>query len=479
MAKKPEVSSVISGGKLPPQALDFEEAVLGAILLEKEALASVIDILKPQSFYKEAHQLVFQAALDLYVKSAPVELLTVTQQLRKSGKLYLAGGAYGITILTNKVAGTANIEYWARIVQQKYLAREIIRITGQYHNKAYDDETDVFELFDSIERELFELTRGTAKKRAQAIGEIIPTVLQEAESKRQFEDGVTGVPSGFHVIDRITSGWQRGEFIVLSARPSVGKSACALAFARNASIIGKKGVAMFSLEMSSSQLVQRLISAEIEIDALKLRNGRLDSYDWSQLYTKISALSESQLFIDDTPRISVIELKSKARKLVSEHNIELIIIDYLQLMGSGMPPNTPREQQVSFISQSLKSIAKELNIPIIALSSMSRDIEKRGGSKKPMLSDLREGGSIEFDSDVIMFLHRPEYYGIETDESGNSTKGLAEIIIAKNRGGSVGTVPIFFIEQYAKFVNSLEQKELFNNPLSPSALFEENNDMPF
>jgi replicative DNA helicase len=447
-------------GKLPPQAIDLEESTLGALMLEKNALTKVIDILHPESFYKDSHRIIFQAIRKLFERSEPIDILTVTNELKKSGELDLVGGPYYITQLTNRVASAANIEYHARIILQKHIQRELIRISSDTIKDAYEDTTDVLQLLDRAEKNLFEIAKGNISRNYQDMSTMVSEAYRQIEAARLHGTGVTGVQSGFTDLDRITSGWQKSDLVVLAARPGMGKTAFVLSLARNAAIGFNRAVAFFSLEMSSVQLVQRLISSETGIPSDKLRKGALDETEWSKLLSMTGKLSQAPVFIDDTPSLSVFELRSKCRRLKTMHNIELIVIDYLQLMRSDVDSrNGNREQEISNISRSLKAIAKELEVPIIALSQLSRAVETRGGSKRPQLSDLRESGAIEQDADMVMFIYRPEYYGIEFDEDNNPTKGISEIIISKHRNGALDSVKLKFINHLAKFTD-LDYNEL-------------------
>lgn len=440
-------------GKLQPQAVDLEEAVLGAMLLEKDAVNTAIDILQPKSFYKDSHQKIFAVIQDLFTKSEPIDILTITNGLKEKGELEVVGGPYYITSLTNRIASAANVEFHARIIAQKYIQRELIRISTEIITDAYDDTTDVFTLLDRAESGLFGVTEGNIRKNYDSMSTLIRSAIKQIESAKGNEGNIIGVPSGFTGIDRISSGWQPSDLIILAARPAMGKTAFALSLARNAAVDFQKPVAIFSLEMSSLQLVTRLISSESELSSGKLRSGNLRNDEIEQIHAKISGLTDADIFIDDTPGISVFELRAKARRLKSQHDIQLLLVDYLQLMTAGADGSKGgnREQEISTISRSLKSIAKELNIPVIALSQLSRAVESRGGDRKPQLSDLRESGSIEQDADMVMFINRPEYYGIHEDEAGNSTLGLANIIVAKHRNGQVGNVKLKFTDELAKF----------------------------
>jgi replicative DNA helicase len=458
-------------GKLPPQAVDLEEAVLGALMLEKEAVNAAIDILQPKSFYKEAHQKIFAAIQDLFQRSEPVDILTVTNELKQRGELDIIGGPYYITQLTNRVASAANIEFHARIISQKYIQRELIRISSEIITDAYDETTDVFSLLDKAETSLFSVAEGNIRKNYETMSDLIRESIKQIEEAKNQESGVIGVASGFTALDRVTSGWQPSDLVIIAARPAMGKTSYVLTLARNAAVDFNIPVAFFSLEMSSVQLVTRLVSAESEISSEKLRSGNLRADEIQQIHTKIDGLAEAPIFIDDTAGLSIFELRAKARRLKSQHDIQLLIIDYLQLMtGGGDNKNGNREQEISMISRSLKSIAKELNIPVLALSQLSRAVETRGGDKRPQLSDLRESGSIEQDADMVQFIHRAEYYGLTEDEDGNSTNGMATIIIAKHRNGSVGDVKLKFVNHLAKF----EDFEQGNNDFGDF----DNNSMP-
>lgn len=461
----------IEHGRIQPQAVDLEEAVLGAMMLEKEAVNVAIDILQPKSFYKDSHQKIFEVIHDLFQQSEPIDILTITNELRKRGQLDIVGGPYYITQLTNRIASAANIEFHARIISQKYIQRELIRISTDIITDAFDETSDVFSLLDNAESSLFAVTEGNIRKNYDSMSTLIRQAIKQIESAKGQEGNIIGVPSGFTALDRMTAGWQPSDLVILAARPAMGKTAFALTLARNAAVQFDKAVAVFSLEMSSLQLVTRLISAESELSSGKLRSGNLRNDEIEQIHAKITDLAEAPIFIDDTPAISVFELRAKARRLKSQHDIQLLIVDYLQLMtagGEGSKGPGNREQEISTISRSLKSIAKELNIPVIALSQLSRAVESRGGDRRPQLSDLRESGSIEQDADMVMFINRPEYYGLTEDENGNSTLGLANIIIAKHRNGQVGDVKLKFTGELAKFADMDEDTfDGFDNTSMP------------
>jgi replicative DNA helicase len=453
-------------GRMPPQAVDLEEAVLGAIMLEKDALTNVIDILKPDSFYKDAHVRIFKAVEKLFASSEPVDILTVTQELRKTEELNIVGGAYYITQLTSRVASAANAEFHARIVAQKFIQRELIRISTKTINDAYEESSDVFDLLDQAESNLFSIVEGNIRKNYDEMSTLLKLAIEKIENTQSNKGEFSGIPSGLTSLDRITAGWQKSDLVIIAARPAMGKTALVLTMARNAAILFKKGVAIFSLEMSSLQLVTRLIASESELSSEKLKKGELEEHEHQQLIDKTKDLAEAPLFIDDTAGLSVFELRAKARRLKQKHNIELIIVDYLQLMTAGGEGKGNREQEIATISRSLKGLAKELEIPVIALSQLSRAVESRGGDKRPQLSDLRESGAIEQDADMVMFIHRPEYYGITEDAEGNDTRGIAELIIAKHRNGPVDTAKTRFIEKITRFVDldTIDEGANFGSP---------------
>lgn len=441
-------------GKVPPQAIELEEAVIGALLIDKNAILEVIDILKPESFYKEAHQHIYKAIVDLSSKHEAIDILTVSEELRKNDKLVEIGGRYYITQLTSNVASSAHLEYHSRIIAQKHIQRELIRVSSEILNRSFDLSIDVDDLLDYSEKELFNIAYGNIKKETAPIDSVIKQAIDQITEASKREDGLSGVPCGFTKLDRVTSGWQRSDLVILAARPSMGKTAFVLTMARNIAVEHHRPVAIFSLEMSSVQLVNRLIVSETELSSQKIKTGKLENFEWEQLDYKIKPLVEAPIYIDDTPAISLFELRAKCRRLKMKYDIELIVIDYLQLMSAGGDTKgMNREQEVSLISRGLKAIAKELDVPIIALSQLNRSVEMRSGDKRPQLSDLRESGAIEQDADLVLFIHRPEKYGLEEDAEGNATKGVAEIIIAKHRNGPVTDVKLKFIEELAKFTD--------------------------
>ncbi len=441
-------------GKRPPQAVDLEQAVLGAMMLDKNAVNDTIDVLTPSSFYDPKHVVIYKAIRELFASTNPIDLLTVTTQLRKEGELEMAGGALYVSQLTHRIASAAHAEYHARIISQKYIQREIIRMCNEVLRDAFDETTDVFDLLNKAEGDLFKIAENNMKKNVDVMQNVVREAILEIEKASKNTDGISGIPTGFRELDKLTSGWQRSDMIVIAARPAMGKTAFVLSMARNTAVDYGMGVAIFSLEMSSVQLVKRLIASESRISAEKLRKGDLAEHEFQQLHTRIAKLATAPIYIDDTAGISVFDLRAKCRRLKSQYDIQIVIIDYLQLMTAGGGKGSGnREQEISTISRSIKEIAKELNIPVIALSQLSRSVETRGGDKKPILSDLRESGAIEQDADIVSFLYRPEYYQILQNEEGESNLGVGEIIVAKHRNGATDSVRLRFIGEYARFDN--------------------------
>ncbi len=442
-------------GRIQPQALELEEAVIGALMIERDAYAQVSEILRPESFYDRRHQLIYSAITDLAINQSPVDILTVKDQLSKRGELEEVGGPFYIAQLSSRVASSAHIEYHARIIAQKYLARELITFTSHIQGKAFDETLDVDDLMQEAEGKLFEISQRNLKKDYTQINPVIAEAYQLIQKAAARTDGLSGLETGFTKLDSMTSGWQKSDLIVIAARPAMGKTAFVLSMAKNIAVNYREPVALFSLEMSNVQLVNRLITNVCEIPSEKIKSGQLAGYEWQQLDYKLKDLIDAPLYIDDTPSLSVFELRTKARRLVREHGVKIIIIDYLQLMNASGMAFGSRQEEVSTISRSLKGLAKELNIPIIALSQLNRGVESREGieGKRPQLSDLRESGAIEQDADMVCFIHRPEYYKIFQDDKGNDLRGMAEIIIAKHRNGAVGDVLLRFKGEFTRFSN--------------------------
>ena len=443
-------------GKLPPQAPELEASVLGALMIEKDAYATVADLLRPESFYSDQNRMVFEAIRELAGKDQPIDILSVAEKMKNQGNLEKAGGALYISELTRKVASTAHLRYHAQIVAQKATARDLIAMAAKVEEAAYDETQDVEELMQKAEGDIFEISQRAQKRDVTQIDPVIDEAFERIRKASKNEGNISGVPSGFKDLDKITSGWQNSDLVIIAARPAMGKTAFVLSMAKNIAVNYQKPVAMFSLEMSNVQLVNRLIMNVCEIEGDKIKNGKLSQQEWHRLENKINELQGAPIFVDDTPSLSVFELRSKARKLVREHKVELIIIDYLH--ASGMTFGS-REQEISIISRNLKALAKELDIPIIALSQLNRNVESRTGveGKTPQLSDLRESGAIEQDADMVCFIHRPEYYHLYNDEkSGKDLRGLGQIIVAKHRNGATDNIWLRFRGKYAKFQNEDE-----------------------
>jgi len=454
-SRKPDITSMVYG-KVPPQAPELEEAVLGAVMLEKEKLAEVLEIIQSvECFYVDANQKIYAAVRRLFDKGSPVDLLTVTEELRKSNELEIVGGAYYLTRLTMSVISSAHVEAHARIIMEKFIQRELIRISGNVIGDAYEDSTDVFDLLDKAESSLYEITDKHLRKNFKSLRDVLVSTIGEIEENRNKKDDLTGVLSGYAPLDRLTAGWQKTDLIILAARPSVGKTAFALNLAMNAAMNSAKPypVAVFSLEMGAGQIVKRLLSAVTEVPMESITRNRMEEHEFIQLTQRMEKLSKAPIFIDDQAALNIFELRAKARRLKQRHDIQMIIIDYLQLMQGNTDKGGNREQEISKISRDLKALAKELDIPIIALSQLNRSVESRKESKVPQLSDLRESGAIEQDADLVMFLYRPEYYGINNDEMGQPVAGETHIHVAKHRNGSTDTVKVRFIKEYQKFVD--------------------------
>jgi len=441
-------------GKLPPQAIDLEEAVIGALMLEKDAYSTVSEILIPNSFYKPEHQKIFEAIRNLAQKQQPIDMLTVKQELSKLGYLEEVGGASVISALTQKVTSSAHIEYHARIIAQKFLARELIRVSTEIERGAFDEQTEVDKLMQDAEGKIFEISQKNLKKDVTQIGPVLQEALAHISEARSRKDGLSGVATGFTRLDNLTSGWQKSDLVIIAARPAMGKTAFVLSMAKNMATDFNSPVAIFSLEMSNVQLVNRILMNVTGISGDKIKSGKLSEEEWQIMTEKVNEIDDLPIFIDDTPSLSVFELRTKARRLVREHKVQCIIIDYLQLMNASGMTFGSREQEISIISRSLKGLAKELSIPIIALSQLNRGVETRSGNeKRPQLADLRESGAIEQDADIVCFIHRPEYYKITEDDKGQSLIGIAEIIVAKHRSGAVDDIRLRFIKENAKFDN--------------------------
>ena len=466
MAQKETLSSLTHGnfakelsiadGKMPPNAVDFERLVIGTFLIDKKGLDHSIDLLTSEVFYDPRHQVIFSTILKLYEGNHPVDLMTIIQELKKEDKLSQAGGDHYIIDLTMGVSSSAHIEYHVRVILEKYILRSLINVSANVIDSSYKESTDVFELLDKAEQSFFEITNGTIKKGFDTANSLVKQAIDTIKSLKDKE-GLSGVPSGFRDIDKETGGWQNSDLIIIAARPAMGKTAFLLSMARNIAVGHKIPMVLFSLEMASVQLITRMIASETKISSEKLRKGTLDDEEWQRLFSNVSELENAPLFIDETPSLSIFDFRAKCRRLVMQHGVRLIMVDYLQLMtaGGGGKGVGNREQEISMISRSLKAIAKELNVPVIALSQLSRSVEARPG-KRPQLSDLRESGAIEQDADIVSFIFRPEYYKIavwDNDEEGQETptENQAELIIAKHRNGATADVRLSFLKHFAKF----------------------------
>lgn len=499
--KKVNVTKIIgpdASGRMPPNARELEEAVLGAMMLERDKIHSVIEILSEGHFYAPENGKIFKAIHTLYVNGGAVDLLTVANELRNTGELDIIGGAYYLASLTSKVSSAANVEYHARILTQKYVQRELIRVSGEIAVEAYDDTNDSFQMLDECERKLYEIKNSGLKRSFRGIDVLVQQALKSLEERQaQDNSGITGVATGFSDLDRITSGWQPSDLVILAARPAMGKTAFALSLMRNAALDFGKKVMIFSLEMADVQLVNRLISGEAEIESDKIKKSNLTEQEWQRLHDKTINLSSAGIFIDDTPQLSIFDLTAKCRRIHSQGGLDLVVVDYLQLLRHETKGQGNREQEIAFISRALKGLAKELAIPVIALAQLSREVEKRG-NKRPQLSDLRESGSIEQDADMVMFLYRDEYYqkmgmnepNQQSEPSpGSEIAGLTEIIIGKNRHGETGSAFAKFIGQYSKFVDLDPQDRMmlenkggdfnFYQPQSVTVQSKMNNNSPF
>lgn len=464
-------------GKTPPQSIELEEAVLGALMLDQNALNNTIQMLREEYFYRPEHQIIFRAILKLFEQSKPVDLLTVTQQLLKDGLLEQVGGSMYLSQLSNHVVSAAHIEFHARILSEKYIQREIIRISTETLTEAYDETTDVLTLLDKTEQLLMDIDEKNFHTEYRNMPDVLKSAFDRIEAAQDSDSSYSGVPSGFTDLDRTTAGFQPGTLIILAARPAMGKTAFALSIARNIAVDMKKPIAFFSLEMTAVELVMRLISSESGISGDRLKKGeKLPDWEKDQLYARSQALTDAPIYIDDTPQLTIFELRAKCRRLKQQHDIQMVFIDYLQLMQGGgeVNRNGNREQEISMISRQLKALSKELGVPVLALSQLSRAVETRGGTKKPQLSDLRESGAIEQDADIVMFIYRPEYYNLLEDDRG-STIGMADIIIAKHRSGETGEVRLKFVSKYARFENpDTERGASIASGLSPNQNFDNN-----
>ena len=440
---------------MQPQAVDIEKMVLGALMVDKDAFSVVSEILHPETFYESRSQKIYKAIQTLSLNEDPVDIMTVVEELKREGTLDDIGGAGYILELSERVASSAHIEYHAKILAQKYLARQLISFASVIETKAFDETVDVDELMQEAEGSLFELSQKNMRQDYTQIDPVVKQAVEILQKAAANKGGLTGIPTGYAKLDDYTSGWQRSDLVIIAGRPAMGKTSFALSLAKNIAVDYDTPIAFFSLEMNNVQLVNRLISNVCEIEGKKILNGQLDDEEWKRLDKNVRKLQAAPIYIDDTPGMSIFELRTKARRLVREKGVQVIMIDYLQLMNANGARFGSRQEEVSTISRSLKGLAKELDIPVLALSQLNRTVEGREGidGKRPQLSDLRESGAIEQDADMVLFGHRPEYYRIFTDEKGNDLHGKAQIIIAKHRKGGTGDVLLNFRGEFTRFEN--------------------------
>lgn len=438
--------------RLPPQALEAEVAVLGSIIIDNDCIGKVIEILQPNHFYRTVHLKIYNCVLTLYEKNEPVDLITLSEELKRTKQIDEIGGPYYLTELAESVPSAANVEYHARIVLEKYLLRKLISESADISKECYEATENAYDILDRAEQKIFGLSENRLRRTFQHISPIMHDAFETIERFHERQGTVTGLATGFTKLDELTSGFQQGEFIVIAGRPSMGKTALILNVARHLAVEEKTPVGIFSLEMSMRQLALRLLCAEAKVDAHGVRTGHLADDQWQKLSMCVGVLTEAPIYIDDSPGMGVLEVRAKARRLKKEKKVGLIVIDYLQLM-QGPRGVESRQQEISVISRSLKGLAKELDTPVVALSQLSRAVETRGGERRPMLSDLRESGAIEQDADVVLFVYRPEFYMKKEEAQASDLEGKAEIIIGKQRNGPIGTVHLSFIKQWAKFEN--------------------------
>lgn len=446
-----DMEKLRSSAKQPPADPEIEKIVLGAMLLEKEAVPKVIELLKPECFYDDKNRIVFEAMMSLFEANEPIDTVAIYDELKKSGKLENIGGAAYLSKLSDDVSSAANVDYHAKIILEKWILRKLITTSMNIATSAYQGSEDVFDILDGAESEIFKITEEGLKESYKSMDKAVKEAIEHIEAIHSQKLGNFSVPTGLYNLDEVLGGFQKTDLIILAARPSMGKTAFALSVARNAAIDYNVPIALFSLEMATIQLVTRLICAEAKIDAHSVRTGKFKPEEGRRISMTAHRLSKAPIYIDDTPSQTVLEIRAKCRRMKAEKNIGLVVIDYLQLMSSSGRVES-REREISNISRSLKALAKELNIPVIALSQLNRAVESRN-DKRPMLSDLRESGSIEQDADVVLFLYRPEAYGITSDSDGNSTAGMGEVIVAKQRNGPTGDVKVRFIKEYARYEN--------------------------
>lgn len=443
----------MNNNRIPPQVVDIEESVLGAIMIDEDALINTIDRLRPEHFYKEENKEIFNAIFSLNAEGMDVDIMTVSEKLKKRGMFEAVGGSFKLSTLIERVASAAHVETYVKMLAEKYIQRELIRVSTQTLSNAYKETSDILELLDETETNFLAINDSNFNSQEKNMSTLSELVIKEIDDAQNSDSNTIGLPSGFGELDNITGGFQPGALIILAARPAMGKTAFALNIARNLAMKFNKSVAVFSLEMTATELMMRLVSSEAEVEGQRLKRGdQITTRELDKVKEKARELGNCKMYIDDNPGLNIMELKAKCKRMKKAHNIDMVFIDYLQLMNGNDTRNNNREQEISYISRQLKALAKELAIPVLALSQLSREVEKRGGSKEPMLSDLRESGAIEQDADIVMFIYRPEYYG-EREDSYGSTEGIAYINVAKNRAGSINKARLGFQGRYVKFTN--------------------------
>ena len=441
-----------------PQAVEIERVVLGALMVDSDAFSVVSELLKPETFYEPRHQKIYEAIRNMNMDERPVDIMTLNDELSKMGEIDKVGGVDYLMEISSQVASAAHVESHARILAEKYMQRQLIHFAGDIETKAYDSSVDVDELMQQAEGSLFQISQNNMKQDFTQVAPVVKNAVEFLQRAASNKGGLTGIPTGYTGMDEITSGWQASDLVIIAGRPAMGKTSFALSIAKNVAVDYGVPIGFFSLEMNNVQLVNRLISNVCEVSGRKILNGQLDPSDWERLDKRIGRLTDAPIYVDDTPGLSVFELRTKARRLVREKGVKIIMIDYLQLMNANGMKFGSRQEEVSTISRSLKGLAKELDIPVLALSQLSRNVENREGleGKRPQLSDLRESGAIEQDADMVLFVHRPEYYHIYQDEKGNDLHGMAQIIIAKHRKGSTGDVLLNFRGEFTRFQDPTE-----------------------
>ena len=441
-----------------PQAVEIERVVLGALMVDSDAFSVVSELLKPETFYEPRHQKIYEAIRNMNMDERPVDIMTLNDELSKMGEIDKVGGVDYLMEISSQVASAAHVESHARILAEKYMQRQLIHFAGDIETKAYDSSVDVDELMQQAEGSLFQISQNNMKQDFTQVAPVVKNAVEILQRAASNKGGLTGIPTGYVGMDEITSGWQASDLVIIAGRPAMGKTSFALSIAKNVAVDYGVPIGFFSLEMNNVQLVNRLISNVCEVSGRKILNGQLDPSDWERLDKRIGRLTDAPIYVDDTPGLSVFELRTKARRLVREKGVKIIMIDYLQLMNANGMKFGSRQEEVSTISRSLKGLAKELDIPVLALSQLSRNVENREGleGKRPQLSDLRESGAIEQDADMVLFVHRPEYYHIYQDEKGNDLHGMAQIIIAKHRKGSTGDVLLNFRGEFTRFQDPTE-----------------------